>query len=69
MRQSLIVPFLFTLGVLPLLSQTSLSGDHVVPAPDLRQAVRAAYPKTSVMCRLHPVKVPELRLAGQAQQF
>jgi len=42
MRQSLIVPFLFTLGVLPLLSQTSPSGDHVVPAPDLRQAVRSA---------------------------
>jgi hypothetical protein len=39
-RQLLIV--LFTLGVLPLVSQTTSSGDHIIPAPDLHQAVRTA---------------------------
>ena len=39
-RQLLITFILSTLAVLPLLSQTT--SDHVVPAPDLHQAVRAA---------------------------
>ena len=41
-RQSLIVPGLFMFGVLPLISQTTPAGEHIVPAPDLRQAVRTA---------------------------
>src|SRR5207249_2105200 len=39
-RQLLITFILSTLAVLPLLSQTT--SDHIVPAPDLHQAVRAA---------------------------
>jgi hypothetical protein len=41
-RQSLIVLVLLFVGILPLASQTTSGGDHVVPAPDLHQAVRAA---------------------------
>ena len=39
-RQLLITLILSTLAVLPLLSQTT--SDHIVPAPDLHQAVRVA---------------------------
>ena len=39
-RQLLIVLILSMLAALPLLSQTP--SDHIVPAPDLHQAVRAA---------------------------
>ena len=39
-RQLPITLILSTLGVLPLISQTT--SDHIVPAPDLHQAVRAA---------------------------
>ena len=39
-RQLLITLILSTLAVLPLLAQST--SDHIVPAPDLHQAVRAA---------------------------
>jgi hypothetical protein len=39
-RPLVITLILFTLAVLPLISQTT--SDHIVPAPDLHQAVRAA---------------------------
>jgi hypothetical protein len=39
-RPLLITLILSTLAVLPLMSQTT--SDHIVPAPDLHQAVRAA---------------------------
>ena len=39
-RQLLITLIFSTLALLPLMSQTS--SDHIVPAPDLHQAVRAA---------------------------
>jgi len=39
-RQLLITLILSTLAVLPLLSQTT--SDHIVPAPDVHQAVRTA---------------------------
>ena len=41
-RQSLIMLVLLPVGILPLASQTTSGGDHVVPAPVLHQAVRAA---------------------------
>jgi len=41
-RQSLIVLVLLPAGILPLASQTTSGGDHVVPAPDFHQALRAA---------------------------
>ena len=41
-RQSLIMLVLLPVGMLPLASQTTSGGDHVVPAPALHQAVRAA---------------------------
>lgn len=40
-RQFLIVLALFTLGVLPLASQTRADDDHIVSARSLQQAVRA----------------------------
>src|SRR5712692_224482 len=39
-RQLLIMLVLFTLGVLPLVSQAT--SDHIVPAPDLHQGMLAA---------------------------
>jgi len=41
-RQSLIAFVLLSLGALPLISQTSPAGNHIVSASDLHQAVRAA---------------------------
>jgi len=41
--KSAIVLVLLPVGIQPLASQTTAGGDHVVPAPDLHQAVRAAF--------------------------
>jgi len=41
-RRFMIVLMLLTAGVLPLLSQTTSDGDHIVSARDLQQAMRAS---------------------------